>query len=400
MRKCKKMRNRLFILTNDPVPYGTANSNYVRNFAKSVANEGWDVVVIGMKRDEEHSQFYQITDHNDNIQYWNFNTKRLGKKNYLETYFRYDKEYLSVMEMFGINERDYIYVYSTELATARAAINASIVPATHKSYGEVEWFQPYQYKYGKFNTLYILWKIGFHYRASKFEKAIPISRNLEKYCKKNRCRTLIVPAMVDTTNEALSTENIVDSLVHFIYPGAASDKDSFPCMIKALTKLEKRKKEKVRFHLTGSMSKGRLLQILRDAKQLEMLENVLVFHGWMEYDELINLYRQSDYLLLARAKNTVTLSNFPSKVPEMMNYGIVPVCSNVGDYTEMYLQDGIDSIQFQEDSVDSCTEAICKAIEIKGSPQYFMMKKKARQTAINKFDYRNWGKRIVEFLQN
>lgn len=393
------MKDRLFILTNDPVPYGTANANYIRNFAKAVANEGWNVIIIGMKSDDSQPDFYRVFDNDENIQFWNFNDTKLGGKNYLRSYFFYEKKYRSAMKQFDINERDYIFVYSTELDTAKAAIKTKKVPSKHKTYSEVEWFQHYQYKHRRLNPLYILWKFGFQYRSRKFEKAIPISRNIEKYCISHNCKTLVVPALVDTNAEYPTNEHNRDSLVHFVYPGSASDKDSFPCMIQALAELTREEKKKVRFHLTGSMSREQLLQIGCDTNQVDSLGSVLIFHGWMDYNELINLYQKSDYLLLARESNSVTISNFPSKVPEMMCYGIIPVCSKVGDYTDLYLRDGFDSIQFYEDDVTECTAAIRRAINVKESHQSDQMKKNARNTAVTCFDCRVWGRKITEFLK-
>lgn len=392
------MSRRLFILTNDPVPFGTANANYIRNFAKAVATTSMEVIVIGMKSSPNNSQFY-CSDVYKRIQFWNFNESKCGSKNYLLAYFNYKKNYLNALNYFKAGKDDYIVVYSTELDTARAAIEYSLVPCEHKAFCEVEWFQPYQYKYGKLTPQYILWKIGFQYRMKKFQKAIPISTNLEKNFIKNGCNTLVVPALVDTDN-IRAERTTDDSYVHFIYPGSASDKDSFSCMMNALMNVDLEKRKRIKFHLTGSMSYEKLQNILgKDKDVLKELKNNLIFHGWLLYDELMDLYGKSDFLLIARAKNVVTLSNFPSKVPEMMSYGVVPVCSNVGDYTRIYLRDGIDSIQFEEDSINSCTEAICKAIEIKGTSKFAEMQKAARQTTVDKFDCRNWGKKIVDFLQ-
>lgn len=393
------MSGRLFILTNDPVPFGTANANYIRNFAKAVAATSMEVIAIGMRSSSNNSKFY-CSDSYEKIQFWNFNESKCGGKNYLLAYFRYKKKFFKALNYFKAGKDDYIVVYSTELDTAEAAIEYSLVPCEHKAFCEVEWFQPYQYKYGRLNPLYILWKIGFQYRMRKFQKAIPISKNLEKLFTKKKCNTLVVPALVDTDD--MKAERKTDNrYIHFIYPGSASDKDSFPCMMSALMRVDLEKRKRIRFHLTGSMSYEKLQNILgKDKDILKELKDNLIFHGWLLYDELMDLYRKSDFLLIARARNIVTLSNFPSKIPEMMSYGVIPVCSNVGDYTEIYLRDGIDSIQFEEDSISSCTEAICKAIEIKGSSKFVEMQKAARQTAVNKFDYRIWGKRIVEFLQN
>ena len=77
---------------------------------------------------------------------------------------------------------------------------------------------------------------------------------------------------------------------------------------------------------------------------LNKLSGVLVFHGRLEYAELLELYQNMDYLFLAREKNIITESNFPSKVPEMLVYGVIPVCSDVGDYTKLYLRTGENAI--------------------------------------------------------
>lgn len=393
------MKPRLFILTNDPVPYGTANANYIRNFAKAVASCDWNVIVIGMRLDDDKPDFYKLVNSNeDNIQYYNINDSKLGAKNYLRAYFKGMDRYTSVLKHFNAGDNDYIFVYTTELATGKAAISYKNIKDTHKSYCEVEWFQPFQYKHGMFSILFILWRYGFYHRANKFNKAIPISVNLEEYIKKKNCKTLVVPAMIDSSEGNLHI--VHKDTVDFIYPGSASDKDSFSCMINAFLLLSDEEKLKVRFHLTGNMSKEKLKKIIGESVPIEKLKEILKFHGWIEYDELMELYKQSDYLLLARKKNIVTISNFPSKVPEMMNFGIVPVCSKVGDYTEKYLSDGIDSIQFYEDNVDSCVLAIKKAIKIKEANKLERMKRNARETAINKFDYKVWGNTIVDFLQS
>lgn len=393
------MSRRLFILTNDPVPFGTANANYIRNFAKAIAATGMEVIAIGMKSSPNNPKFY-CSDSYEKIQFWNFNESKLGGKNYLRAYFNYKKNYLEALKHFEAGEGDYIIVYTTELDTAKVAIDYSLVPCEHKAFCEVEWFQPYQYKYGRLNPLYILWKIGFQYRMRKFQKAIPISTNLERLLIKKGCKTLVVPALVDTDDMRVE-RTTDDKYIHFIYPGSASDKDSFPCMMNALKGVELEKRERVRLHLTGNMSYEKLQDILgKDRDLLEELRDNLIFHGWLSYDDLMGLYGKSDFLLIARARNVVTLSNFPSKVPEMMSYGVVPVCSDVGDYTEIYLRDGIDSIQFENDSVSSCADAIRRAIEIKESSNLAKMQKSARETVKGKLDYRNWGDRIVAFLQN
>ncbi len=392
------MKKRLFIITNDPVPYGTANSNYIRNFANAVFSVGWDVIVIGNKKYDNNYEIVQEMVEDDLVKYWNLNVSRSGAKNYLKAYFGGKNKYLSALRQFRISAEDYIVLYSTELSTAEAVLAVKEVPLQQKSYVEVEWFQPYQYKNGRFSIMYNLWKIGFMYRVKNFKKAIPISQKLKEFCNMHKCSTLIVPPLVDTETGDVNYE-VNSRFVNFIYPGAASDKDSFSCMLNALNCLDCKEKKVVRFHLTGSMSKEKLGEILGNKQIVESLEKVIVYHGWMTLEKLYELYRTSDYLLLARDENVVTLSNFPSKVPEMMNYGIVPVCSNVGDYTQNYLTDGVDSIQFDKDNIESCVNALRKAIKIKNENKLIQMKIQSRETAVKKFEYRMWGEKITDFLQ-
>ena len=130
---------------------------------------------------------------------------------------------------------------------------------------------------------------------------------------------------------------------------------------------------------------------------IDKYKNSLFIHGWLEYDDLMKLYQSMDYLLLAREKNQFTLSNFPSKVPEMLNYGIVPVCSEVGDYTELYLENNVDSIIFEGSSPDDCAKAIRLAMK-KTLPERDKMSIQAKRKAETIFDYRNWSKRVSDFI--
>ena len=130
---------------------------------------------------------------------------------------------------------------------------------------------------------------------------------------------------------------------------------------------------------------------------LEQLKDVLIFHGRMEYSDLLNLYQEMDFLFLARERNIITESNFPSKVPEMLAYGTVPVCSKVGDYTNLYLKNGIDSIVFEGATPEACADAYRKAIAI-ASNEMKTMRANARKLAETKLDYRMWDRALKKFF--
>lgn len=114
--------------------------------------------------------------------------------------------------------------------------------------------------------------------------------------------------------------------------------------MKGLLLLNEDERRKVRFHFT-TLKPNKLIEAANCSEEaFNKLSGVLVFHGRLEYAELLELYQNMDYLFLAREKNIITESNFPSKVPEMLVYGVIPVCSDVGDYTKLYLENDVNAI--------------------------------------------------------
>ena len=81
-----------------------------------------------------------------------------------------------------------------------------------------------------------------------------------------------------------------------------------------------------------------------------------------------------------------------------MNYGIVPVCSDVGDYTNYYLTDQLDSIFVRKCTAEDGAEAFRKAISL-SYDDLIKMKEMSRKCAREKFDYRVWSSKIVDFLE-
>ena len=156
--------------------------------------------------------------------------------------------------------------------------------------------------------------------------------------------------------------------------------------------------ERFQFHITNNKPELIKEYLGKYGYILDKFKSVLHIHGWLEYEELMRLYSTADYLLLARPNNQYTISNFPSKVPEMMNYGIVPVCTRVGDYTEDFLTDNVDSIIFDGCEPEDCANAIRRAIS-KSFEERQQLKNNSKENSKTMFDYRSWGNRLNKFLE-
>ena len=103
--------------------------------------------------------------------------------------------------------------------------------------------------------------------------------------------------------------------------------------------------------------------------------------------------------MLLRHRNSITEANSPSKIPETLSYGIVPICTDVGDYTKNYLTDILDSFILRgSDSIELVSQ-IQKILHIT-EQQYLEMHRAVHHTAIIMFYYSKRSKQIDDFIEN
>lgn len=176
-----------------------------------------------------------------------------------------------------------------------------------------------------------------------------------------------------------------------------SQKDSLESMIRAFLSLPNVENYGIELHLCG-VNETIIHEMLSET-DWDRLMRFSVIHSWLKYDELIELYQQMHFILVARHECQRTLANFPSKIPEAMIYGVVPIASDVGDYTKYYLQDGYDSIFIQGDSEYSIKKALIKAFSL-DNKKYKEYTENAQKTARTKFNYHVWVPKITEMLRN
>lgn len=385
------MDKRIFICTHSKLPQGDANSNYIYHMALALAENGWSVIAIGRANTKERSEVEVKGIKCINI-------PLLGKfPPKVEGHILYGKCMLKELKAHGIKSEDYVIIYGGYLSLfSELGRKLSFIQKGHVVTCVVEWPTEDQFKYGKYDLDFQLWRKVFYKWMPNWSKIVVISYNLQKHFNMEGCITFLLPPLIDCKKKVEGNRTFKDK-VQLIYAGADARKDAIRNMLLALKELSKEERDKFEFHIT-SLTIDRAKELLDSEKELiDEYKECLHIHGWMEYEELIHLYYSVDYLLLAREENQFTISNFPSKVPEMMNYGIVPVCSRVGDYTGRFLHNMEDSLIFEGASVRQCADAIRRAIAIPREQQK-EMSVKAIKSAETYFDYRVWSKRLTDFL--
>lgn len=385
------MENRIFICTHSNLPQGDANSNYIFHMALALAENGWSVIIIGRSNTTERREIEIRGIKCINIPL----IRKVSPK--VEGHIYYGKRMLKELQAYHIKRDDYIIIYGGYLSLfSEIGRKLNSVQEGHIITCAVEWPTEKQFKYGKFDLDFLFWHRVFYKWMPNWLKTIVISNNLQKHFNEEGCTTFLLPPLIDCKKKVQGIHTS-KSKVQLIYAGADARKDAIKNMLLSLKELSESERDKFEFHIT-SLTIDQAGDLLGpDKKLIDNYKQCLHIHGWMEYDELIQLYYSSDYLLLAREENQFTISNFPSKVPEMMNYGIVPVCSRVGDYTGMFLHNMKDSLIFEGASVKQCADAIRMIIAVPQEQQR-ELSENAIMSAERYFDYRVWSKKLTEFL--
>lgn len=387
------MERRIFICTHSQLPRGDANSNYIFHMALSLANAGWKVYALGRSKINK-----KTVEERENITCINLPKIDIipGK---IEGHLSFGKRVVKELFDLKIDKDDYIVIYGgyvnlfTEIANRMRFIEKG-----HIITCVVEWPTEKQFLHGKLDANYLLWKYVFNRMFPFWGKTVVISENLKRHFEGIGCKTFLLPPLIDCEKK-ICGEKRYSERVQFIYAGADNQKDAIANMLLSIEELSDEERDSMFFHITSLTPAKAKALLNKKADLLDKYSGCLKIHGWMEYDELIDLYYGSDYLLLARETNQFTLSNFPSKVPEMMNYGIVPVCSKVGDYTGKFLSDKENSLVFEGASSTACAKAIRRAMTISQEDRA-LMSKKAIRAAEEYFDYRVWGAKLSDFIVN
>lgn len=383
-------KKRVFILGAPGFPRGSAGANYDQYLALALLEAGWKVVILGKgsNRSEDLVDGCYIY---KGIEYKNEKPTKLEKYGLVKNF------YIKMYHEYDMNKSDYFILH--DIGWRAQKWLSKKVGLEHMSYIHYEDLLPIQYRHHLANPRYWGMVLKWNFKLNKVPKAFPISQKLLSVEKKHGCKSmLLLPIMADPEEFGEAVRERKPDIIKLIYSGAKANthEDDLVVLFNALQMLSKEEREKFELHITG-MSKEKLIGKISNEQLLSGIP--VIVHGWMEYRELIDLYRNIDFLVLPRFCNAVTEANFPSKIPESLSFGIVPICSKVGDYTRCYLQDGYDSILFGTGDVEGCAEAIRTAIHMDESA-YFKMRNNARKTAVEKFGYKVWAEKISEFMRN
>ena len=116
----------------------------------------------------------------------------------------------------------------------------------------------------------------------------------------------------------------------------------------------------------------------------------------LQKDELIKCLNNSDYQIFVRPNRRSSNAGFSTKFGESMSIGL-PVITNLTSDIDLYLKDGINGFVCKGNTTKDVVEVLNKVSTI-DKTKTLSIRKQARITAEEYFDYRKYEDDIQKFL--
>ena len=383
---------RVFVVCNSNFPRGGAIANYIQYLALCIRECGYNTILVS----DVNPEF--IVPQSKRIKYGCFDIEPVVvSKNRFVKHIQYrsgfSRERIAALKRNQITSEDVVIVlgqskaFYTRLLSLRNSIRFKIIG------GLLEMFD--RSNYSADDRAYREYQYVLEEIFPQFDALMPISTFIESHYREKGMKTICLPIMADSREFPVKQKSFEKWC--FIIPANGKMKDNLSDMLNAFSELECNELKKLELHLCGV--KDDVVRDILGKENLEKMKSSLRVHKWMKYEKLIDLYQGMHFLVLARGISQMTLANFPSKVPETMCFGIVPIVSEVGDYTKYYLRDGENSIFIHGCGKEECKAAIRKALQLT-QEEYLNVSKEAFCCAENRFDYRKWVDTVRGMIEN
>lgn len=173
--------------------------------------------------------------------------------------------------------------------------------------------------------------------------------------------------------------------VNFCFVGALNDDKGVDKIIAAFSSLEKHRIGEINI-VGGGKNMERYKEEARRSGQ------AITFHGFLNKEAIIDIYARSHFLLLPSKSE-----GFPKVVGEAMNYGCIPIVSNVSCIGQ-YIKHGSNGFLIHPNTTEKLARTIEESIFISNSLFLEMLQKNFTESA--KFTYEYYVYRIKTDIFN
>ena len=233
-----------------------------------------------------------------------------------------------------------------------------------------------------------------------FDALIIMTRALEEYCRpflRKKARYLMVPIMVDPARFE-TVEPLAVKGRYIAYCGNPyGTKDGVDILIEAFSMIADKHPD-VQLYIIGDTSDRRdpdFLKRLQQKIDVKCGPERVVLTGQVAYTEIPRYISGACALVLARPRSIQARYGFPTKLGEYLATGNPVVVTDVGEISD-FIKDGENG--FMTEPGDAAAFARKLDYVLSNPEEARQVGLKGRSLALNVFNYRQHGPRLIEFI--
>lgn len=381
----------VLIVAYYPLPEGSAGSERIKSLARLAAAADFKPIIIGKTNGRN------VRGDIDGIPFIAF-----GDTSRLRTYLSFGKKVIAEAKKIAENDE----IDAIILGTSTLLSEIQIRNYAHRNgipliKDVVEWYSPSQFRLGRLAFPYIEKSISNRLVDKKRDRVIAISEYLEQHYASAGVRTIRIPIFFKQDEYSSLALHKAPGSTSIIYAGSPGKKDYLHIVIQSLFLLphELLDGNKLKIHLAG-VSDTQVKTICNEtALDYHAIEHVVEAYGRISRDEVLKLYRQSDFSILIRdGSQRYAKAGFPSKIVESLSMGVPPICNFTSDLA-MYLRDGQTCIEVEDCNAEACADALKRVLEL--SPEKTTtMKTSAKELATRQFNIDSFVPQFREIMNS
>ena len=379
----------LFVMSS-PFPYGVAFSSRARNLTKLLCDSGFHVHIIApkSKTNQESRELEGYSYSTDNI----YDPQNVLTLSGIGT----SKPYINAVEKYLKNNKIDLILSSSMVFVADKLNKISKKIGVPYIIEQCEWYDESTFKFGKYNPYFREHIKRIERKNKQIDGIIAISRLFEEHYRSLGAKTIRIPTILDVKNTVYRVDVKNNYIYKIVFAGSlGKGKENLKPVFEALNLINK-DDVKIKFKIYGPSKKQVIENINNNIELWNETKRFVEVCGYIPQDEVAKVISEADFTIFFRPDRRSSNAGFPTKLAESMAGGTPVITNNTGDIS-LYIDDGKNG--FLCDGDDSYI--IGKAFEnilAMDSHAYMQMRKQARKTAEEYFDYRCYIKEFMEFL--
>lgn len=305
----------------------------------------------------------------------------------------YHKEFKKYIDDIGIP--DMIHYTGDEIRFFSFLVKYAESHGIMILHSSVEWYSACEFKTGIFSHVLLLSNIHNAVAVRKPVKVISISRFFDKYYTRKSIDSIRIPVIMDCSEDI----NIVrdNGKINIAYVGSPGKKDYLSNIAEAIVRLPDNIGDRIFFHIVGIDMKE-FIKTVSISSKYEVIHSRVQAYGRLPHAEAIDVLRKADFSILVRpAEERYSKAGFPTKIVEALSNGVAVMCNLTSDL-ELYLEDLENAIILENESPEAIIQGITR-ISILSDEKIIKMRGRAKQTAMDFFDYRKYVTSVDRFIK-